>query len=76
MTEQERNEARHFFLAAPILLPLLERRKKDAINRLMVKHREGDTRFDTLVAEIAVLTTLEAEINTKLKIYETLEAKK
>lgn len=80
MTESERiqilNEARQFYLAAPVLLPLLERRKNDTINRLLSRHRDGDTKYDTLVSELAVLTNLQNEINAKESTYRILEEKK
>lgn len=80
MTAEERqemlNEARQFYLAAPVLLPLLERRKVDTINKLMAKHRDGDTKYETLVSELAVLINLQSEINSKESTYRLLEAKK
>jgi hypothetical protein len=80
MTEAEKvqmlTEARQFYIAAPILLPLLEKRKADALNRLIAKHRDGDNKYDTLVSEISVLTNLQHDINSKEAIYRTLEGNK
>lgn len=68
-------EARTFAIAAPLLMPMIERYKKSAIDRLMAKHRDGDTKYETLVAELAVLTRFESEFLQKENIYRTLEEK-
>lgn len=77
MTPQEREnmltEARTFYLAAPLILPLIERRKKYAMDRLMAKHRDGATDFLTLVSELAVLSDLEREITSKEQTYKLME---
>jgi hypothetical protein len=77
MTESERQEmlteARIFHITAPTILPILEKRKKVAFDRLMLKHREGSTDYLTLVAELNVLTDIENEINRKAQTFKTLE---
>lgn len=77
MTEHERieaiSEARIFALAAPVILPLIERRKKDALARLMQAHRSGRSDTATLVAELTVLSELEYEITQKELTYRALE---
>lgn len=77
MNEFERQkiltEARHFYLAAPVILPLLEKRRKYAYERLLAKHREGSTDYITLVSELAVLNDLEREITSKEQTYRMLE---
>lgn len=79
MTEDEKinlkTEARLFYLAAPVILPLIERKKKHAYSRLMMKHREGSTEYQNIVAELAVLTDLENEINNKEQTYRAMEEK-
>jgi len=70
------NEARRFYLAAPVLLPILEKRRNDVVNRLLAKHRDGDTNYVTLVTELAVITGIEKEISSKEAIYRAMEAKK
>ena len=69
MTENEiqnlKTEARLFYLAAPVMLPLISTKKKNAYDRLMMKHREGSIEYHNIVAELAVLTDLENEINRK-----------
>lgn len=76
MTNDERaealTEARMFALAAPVILPLIEKRKKIATERMQMKFREGSTDFMTLVAEITTLADLEREIRQKEQIYNTL----
>ena len=80
MTDHERqealSEARLFALAAPVILPLVEKRKKIASDRLMAKFKEGSTDFITLVAELNTLTDLEREIKQKELIYQTMENKR
>lgn len=77
MTDHERiemiTEARMFALAAPIILPLIEKRKKFALEKLLTAHRDGRTETATIVAELAVLADLEREINQKESMYRTLE---
>lgn len=77
MTEHERieaiSEARIFAIAAPLIRPLIERRKKDALARLMQAHRAGRSDTATLVAEVTVLSEIEHEINQKELTYRTLE---
>lgn len=77
MTNEERQEmvteARLFALAAPVVLPLIERRKKHSLDKLLAAHREGRTDTTTLVAELSVLSDLERDIKQKETIYLTLE---
>lgn len=79
MTEQERHdslsEARLFALAAPVILPLIEKRKRIAIERIQAKFREGSTDFVTLVAELTSLSDLEREIKQKEQLYTTMQEK-
>ena len=77
MTEFDRTEAiaeaRVFALAAPVILPIIAKKKKDAIGRLMQAHKSGRTDTAALVAEVCVLTDIETEINQKELTYRTLE---
>lgn len=79
MTEEERQEmlteSRMFSLAAPVILPLLEKRRKVAMDRLMAKHKEGSTDYLTLVSELSVLNDLERDIKTKSQTYSLMEEK-
>jgi hypothetical protein len=76
-SDEDRNrlitEARHFYTAAPVLLPLLEKRKRVAFDRLMLAHKEGKTDYIALVAELNVINDLEREILTKEQTYRSLE---
>lgn len=80
MTDAEKHEmlteARLFYLAAPLLQPMLDKREKIVINNLVMRHRDGSGKFDTLVAELAVIEGLKIEIDQKYKTYQTLEEKK
>lgn len=77
MNEHERiemiSEARIFALAAPVILPLIEKRKREALGRLMQAHRSGRSDTATLVAEITVLSEIENEITQKELTYRALE---
>lgn len=77
MTDHEKiellAEARVFALASPVILPIIEKRKKDALGRLLQAHRGGRTDTQTIVAELAVLADIEQEIKQKEAIYNTLE---
>ena len=77
MTDEERNdmiaEARVFALANPVVLPLIERRKREAHGRLIQSFKSGQTDNLSIVAEITVLTELENELKQKETLYNTLE---
>lgn len=78
MTESEQEtlaEARVFALASPILIPILARRRKDALGRLIQKYKSGESNTLTLVAELSVLNDIETEINQKEATYRHLEEK-
>lgn len=65
-THEETSDARLWALCAPQILPLIERRRKVAFERLCAKHREGNsTDYVALVAELSVLRDLEWEITQK-----------
>lgn len=68
-------EARHFYLAAPVILPLLDKRKADAFARLLVSFKGGKSDNMTIVAELSVLADLEREVRVKLQTYIAEEEK-
>lgn len=77
MTEHERierlSEARQWALAAPLILPLLAERKRVAFDRLRANFKEGRVDNTAIVAELSVLSDLEADINYKQTIFNTME---
>lgn len=77
MTDYERTEmiaeARVFALASPVLLPILEKRKKEAMGRLMQAHKAGRTDTAAIVAELSAFIDIENEIRQKETMYNTLE---
>lgn len=79
MTEEERQEmlaeSRIFSLAAPVIIPLIEKKRKVAMDRLLAKHREGSTEYLTLVSELSVLNDLERDIRSKSETYKLMEDK-
>lgn len=68
-------EARLFYLASPVLGPLIERRKKGALEKLLAAHRDGKTNCP-YVSELAAYCNLEMELRSKESAYKTLEANK
>lgn len=70
--EEVIQEAKIFAIIAPTILPLIERRKRDAHGRLVQSYRSGKTDNLTIVAELSVLADLENEINQKRMIYDSL----
>ena len=80
LSDSERNamlsEARLWATFAPHILPLIERRKKSAFERLMAKYASGTHDYVTLIAELRVLTDLENEIKGKENSIKMLEEKK
>ena len=61
---QKLNELRSFALAAPYLMPLLERRKQQILGRIISAYRtKGD--LQGVAAELAVITDLENELKQK-----------
>lgn len=72
---EEVAEARIFALASPVILPIIARRKEDAMGRLLQAHRSGKTDTVALTAELCVLADLEMEITQKEKLYHHLEEK-
>lgn len=75
MTHDELTEIRQFYLASPVILPLIARLKAEALMKLVAKQRDGDSNFAPLVAEIAVLTRIEMEFRQKEQMYQAMEAK-
>lgn len=66
-------EARQYAVAAPSLLPLLETRKTQAIQKLIGRFRNGETELLATIAEIAGLQSLEDEIKRKIQTLDGLE---
>lgn len=76
MTDEERdrlNEAKTFAWAAPLVLPLIERRKRAAVEMLLREYREGKTDHTNRVAELNAFYTIEQELKQKAQEYATLE---
>jgi hypothetical protein len=73
MTEQEKQELKTFAWAAPLITPMLERRKRIAFGLLMQSFKAGKTDNITLVAELNVLSDLESEITQKLNEFRSME---
>jgi hypothetical protein len=65
-------EMKIYAIIAPTILPIIEKRKKEAQGRLIQSYRSGRVDNLTIVAELSVLSDLENEINQKRNIYDTL----
>lgn len=77
MTDAERDaliELRTFAHAAPLVLPLIVKRRRIAFDLLMMDFKQGKTDNIARVAELNVLSDLEREITQKEQEYRTLEA--
>lgn len=78
MTEKEleqnalRQEARIFFTIAPLVGPILEKKRKDCIARMRAAHRAGEREHTALVAELSVLCEIDDEIKRKEQTYNSL----
>lgn len=66
-------DSRMFALASPFLIPMIDKRKREALGRLMQAHKSGKSDTATIVAEISAYTDLEMEIKQKELMYRTLE---
>lgn len=79
MTEEQRleqiTEARQFYFASPVLLPLLERMHRIALERLISSYREGNKDATNLIAELSVIDQLKREVTQKELTYRTMEEK-
>jgi hypothetical protein len=69
------SEARIFALASPILLPILEKRRKVAFECLIRDHKAGKTDTTALVAQLAVLWDLEHDLKSKEAMYNSMMEK-
>jgi hypothetical protein len=65
-------EARMFALAEPILMPLIEKRKKVAYETLIREHKSGKTDNIALIATLAVLWDLEHDLKSKAAMYNSM----
>jgi hypothetical protein len=73
MTPEQLTELRQYYLSLPVIMPMLDRFRTDALNRLMMQHREGNNKYDTIVAELAVIQKMEIEFNQKEAMYNTMQ---
>lgn len=65
MLNETAEEKKLFAWAAPVILPIIERRKEVTFLLLMAAFKQGQTENTALIAELAVLTDLIREIKTK-----------
>lgn len=60
-------EARQLSVAAPIIEPMLNRRKLAALQRLLGCHRDGKPVDTNAIAEIYIIEQLQHEMRSKLE---------
>lgn len=60
-------EARQLSVAAPIIEPMLNRKKLAALQRLLGAHRDGKPVDTNAVAEIYIIEQLQNEMRSKLE---------
>lgn len=80
MNEQEKNdqlqEAKLFAIAAPTLLPLLERRKRIAMEQIISDFRQGKTDLVARAATLSAYAELESELRSREQEFLTLTEKR
>lgn len=76
MNEQERDdlikEARVFYMIAPLVGPILDKKRREVISRMRIAHQAGERDHTALVAELSVITALDDEIKRKEQDYNHL----
>ena len=72
MSPEELSEARILSLAAHAIIPLIERRKQVAYERLLGDFRNGGKSNLALVAECNAYSSILDDINNKLSSYENV----
>lgn len=75
MTEEEKIELKTFAWAVPLILPLIQKRRKYAFDRLMMEFKQGNVSPTALLAELNCLTDLERELEQKQQEFRTMEMK-
>jgi hypothetical protein len=68
-------EARAFYLSAPLIMPIIEKKSAQTIQRLRLAHSEGKTDHTALVAELYAYESIKSEIEQKDQLYRSLEEK-
>lgn len=68
-TEQALAEARILSMASPTLIPMLEERRRVALQRLIALFREGKNDYTALVAELSTIEAIEREFKVKSEWY-------
>lgn len=64
---QQIAEARQLSIAAPIILPMLERRKLMAYQKVLGAHRGAKPPDANAIAEMSVIEQIQSEIREKLE---------
>lgn len=74
--QQRISEARQFYIALPAMLPIVQRKRKAAYEKLLASYRGGELENANLIAELSVLDALEREITIQEQYYKEAGEKK
>lgn len=61
-------EARQLHIAAPVIIPILDRLADHAYKKLLQEFRMGKTESVTLIAELSVIESIKYQIKQKLDL--------
>lgn len=71
--QQELQEAKTFAWAAPLVIPMIQRRMRSSLELLLSDFRAGKTDNLARIAELNAFYSLEKELTQKTEEYRTLE---
>lgn len=78
MTDEKKRELiqelKIIAIASPVLIPLLEKRRKSSYEKLLSAFREGKTDLVSLTAELNAYESLLRDISNKHEDYNIMEA--
>lgn len=68
-------EARQVAISAPVLFPMLEKRKTSSLQKLLSTYRDGGEKYLPIIAELFVIETIRQELEAKLEYLNLKENK-
>lgn len=76
MTNEEYQELKTFALGAPLILPMIQQRKQNALDKLILEFNLGglvESFYAVKIAELAAYANIEREILQKAQEFKSLE---
>lgn len=76
LTNEQYQELKTFALGAPLILPMIQRRKQYALDKILAEFNAGgliESFYATRIAELAAYANLEREILQKAQEFKSLE---